>query len=119
VGDLDDLDTGRVQGVHGRADLLLGKLVRHRVAAVAQGGVGDAYRAECSCGHLLGSVIFFRVALGDDLADLGGGRGHDVQVARVLGQVVTGALDLEEHATLALPRQDSRASSYCGSARRV
>src|SRR5207302_1723694 len=41
VGDLDDLDAGRVQGVHGGADLLLGELVRHRVAAVAQGRVGD------------------------------------------------------------------------------
>ena len=42
MGDLDDLDAGRVQGVHGGPDLLLGELVRHGVAAVAQGGVGDA-----------------------------------------------------------------------------
>jgi len=42
VGDLDDLDAGRVQGVHRGTDLLLGELVRHRVAAVAQRGVDDA-----------------------------------------------------------------------------
>ncbi len=42
MGNLDDLDAGRVQGVHGGPDLLLGELVRHGVAAVAQGGVGDA-----------------------------------------------------------------------------
>ena len=42
MGDLDDLDAGRIQGVHGGPDLLLGELVRHGVAAVAQGGVGDA-----------------------------------------------------------------------------
>ena len=41
VGDLDDLDAGRVEGVHDAADLLLGELVLHRVRAVAQGGVGD------------------------------------------------------------------------------
>src|SRR5205823_1841340 len=42
MGDLDDLDARPVQRVRGGAHLLLGELVGHRVAAVAQGGVGDA-----------------------------------------------------------------------------
>ena len=41
MGDLDDLDPGPVERVHRGAHLLLGELVGHRVAAVAQGGVGD------------------------------------------------------------------------------
>jgi hypothetical protein len=42
VGDLDDLHAGRVQGVHDAADLPLGEPVSHRVAAVAERGVGDS-----------------------------------------------------------------------------
>jgi hypothetical protein len=42
VGDLDDLNAGRVQGVHDPAYLLLGEPVRHRVTAVAERGVGDS-----------------------------------------------------------------------------
>jgi acetaldehyde dehydrogenase (acetylating) len=42
VGDLDDLHVRRVQGVHGGADLLLGELVRHRVAVFLEvRGAGD------------------------------------------------------------------------------
>jgi hypothetical protein len=44
VGHLDHLDTGSVERVHGRPDLSLGELVRHRMTAVAQGGVGDPHR---------------------------------------------------------------------------
>ncbi len=38
---LDDGHAGSVQRVHGGADLGLGELVRHRVAAVAQRRIGD------------------------------------------------------------------------------
>ena len=41
VGDLDDLHARAVQAVHDAAHLLLGEAVRHRVAAVAKGGVGE------------------------------------------------------------------------------
>src|SRR6202012_5515883 len=34
--------------------------------------------------------------LGDLLADLGGRGGHDVEVARIRGQVIPGAFDLDE-----------------------
>jgi hypothetical protein len=45
VRHLDDGHAGRVQRVHRRADLLGRELVRHRVTAVPQRGVSDAYLA--------------------------------------------------------------------------
>ncbi len=48
-----------------------------------------------SVAHLRSSCDRQRL-LGDLLADLGGRRGHDVQVARVRRQVIAGALDLDE-----------------------
>ena len=44
VADLDHLDAGAVERVHGGPHLRLGELVRHGVAAVAQRGVGDPHR---------------------------------------------------------------------------
>ena len=107
VSDLDDLHAGRVQRVHGRADLLLGELVRHRVAAVAQRGVGDAQVVRWGVAEAAGVITPPPLGpdLGDELADAGGRRGHDVQVAGVLGQVVAGPRTSRKTATRALPFQ--------------
>ena len=47
---LDNGHASRVERVHGGADLGLGELMRHRVATITQGRVGDPQLALCSLG---------------------------------------------------------------------
>ncbi len=53
---LDDGDPGRVERMHGGADLPFGELVRHRMTAVTQGRVGDPELPR-ACGRRGGHAV--------------------------------------------------------------
>ena len=82
VADLDDLDAGAVERVHGGPHLCLGELVRHGVAAVAQRGVGDPDGRTLGATPSAPAPPAKRDPVATQLADPGGRGGHDVEVAR-------------------------------------
>ena len=121
VSDLDDLDPGAVQRVDDRAHLLLGEAVGHRMAAVAEGGVGDpdprlrGRPAATASGmlvivvHALAPTFFCAIRLPTRAAAA-------VMMSRLPGvgrQVVAVAEDLEED------RPPARARSRCREDRRT
>ena len=96
VGDLDGVDPGVVECAHDAGDALEGHPVPQRVHAVTQRHV-----LEEDPGH---ADTSWSGVLGHPLGDAQCCRGHDVEVAGVGGQVVRGALDLEEDGDLVADR---------------
>ena len=101
VGDLDDRHARGVERRDDGVHFVLGELVTLVVRPVAQRRVGHPdvpHRVEEDVGAhawappAVADERFF----GDLLADLGGRRGHDVQVSRIRRQVVARALDFDE-----------------------
>ena len=112
VADLDHRHPGAVEGVHDGRHLVHGELVGVGVGAVPQGRVGDADVEFVGVGpgaRVASSVGIVRSdqSPGHLLADLGGGRRHDVEVAGVGRQEVAGALDLDEDGHPPVPSSSS------------